>query len=284
MYRRQGLRALHENKFKSALGYFRMALKFEPNNPVVYDGLIAAHKRATASWSDVDMAESLSWEMTRQSLRNAEAANSLTQLTATPHVRPKIIGLTGAMASGKSTVARFLAERGIPTISADAVVHELLAKDGAAVSPLTTAFGESIVASDGSINRAAFAAIIFHDSNKRKRAEAILHPMVNAAMMARAQSSEMKQEPIIVMEIPLLFEAGLKHPFDAVITVAAPAFLRRRWAKQNGFSPADWRRRENAQWPLKKKMQLSDYVIENTGTVDLLRQKVAAIIASLLTN
>jgi dephospho-CoA kinase len=179
---------------------------------------------------------------------------------------PAEIGLTGNIGAGKSTVARLFARRGAVVIDADALASEALAEPET-VARIAAAFGEE-VAPGGRVDRAALAERVFADEAARRRLEAIVHPRVAALREARAREARARRPapPLIVHDVPLLFEAGLAEAMDAVVVVDAPLATRvARVASRSGLDPDEIRRRDAAQWPAERKRARADVVLDNAG-------------------
>jgi len=186
------------------------------------------------------------------------------------------IGLTGNIGSGKSTVARLLAQRGAAVIDADELASEVLTQPET-VRTIGEAFGPDVV-DDGRVDRAALARRVFRDEAARRRLEAIVHPRVAALDAARATalSERRPPPPMIVHDVPLLFEAGLAASMDAVVVVDAPLETRiERVVSGRGLDPGEVRRRDAAQWPPERKRAQADVVIENDGDPRRLEARVA---------
>jgi len=140
-----------------------------------------------------------------------------------------IIGLTGSIGMGKSTVSNWLKEMGIPVDDADAVVHKLYAPGGAAVEPVRQLFGDKVIDSNGGINRAALSPLVVGDANaaNMKNLEAVVFPLVDAARDAFISGATKRGEHLAVLDIPLLFERGHERFCDKVAVVSAPAQMQR---------------------------------------------------------
>lgn len=185
------------------------------------------------------------------------------------------IGLTGNIGAGKSSVARRFEARGAIVVDADALTGRALA-DPDVVDELRSAFGED-VAPGSSVDRQALAERAFADEASRRRLEAIIHPRVRrwardeAAAIRRASDPP----PMIVHDVPLLFETGLEHDFDAVVLVDAPLEARVARVQQRSSLTADEvRARDAAQWPAERKRHAADVVIDNDGTLEDLERLV----------
>ena len=195
----------------------------------------------------------------------------------------QILGVTGGIATGKSTVTQMLADLGAPTVSADAVARALLAPGTATTAAVLTAFPACAGEEGESINRRALAQIIFADAGARRQLEALTHPSIIAAL--RAQIAAWRASGTgraAAAEIPLLFEVGSQHDLDKVIVAvcAEPVQIARLRAR-DGISESEARRQVDAQWPLAKKMALADYVVQTDNGLEDTRRQVAALWESL---
>lgn len=182
------------------------------------------------------------------------------------------VGLTGGIASGKSTVARFFAEEGVPVIDADVVARDVVARGTDGLREVVAAFGDGVLATDGTLDRKALAALVFADQAKRKRLETITHPRIGAESMRRLGAALATGVPYALYEAALLVENGSYRMFAALVLVAASdsAQLARLMARDE-ITEAEARARLAAQLPLAEKRRVADYVIENDGDLDALR-------------
>jgi dephospho-CoA kinase len=191
---------------------------------------------------------------------------------------PAQIGLTGSIGAGKSTVARLLAEHGALVIDADALARRVL-EEAETVDRVAAALGAGAV-TDGRLDRAAVADRVFDDPAARRRLEAIVHPRVAALREARVREALAAGEPppVIVHDVPLLFETGLDRAMDLVVVVDAPRRVRRARVEAAGrMDAAELSRREAAQWSPGRKRAHADVVIDNGGDLSDLRARVARI-------
>lgn len=198
--------------------------------------------------------------------------------------RPKRIGLTGNIGSGKSTVASLLVEQGAALIDADALAKEA-SSDPEVLNQIAEKLGRDLI-TGGQLDRAKTAARIFHDTSARQTLNQIIHPWVRRESERRVL--ELSQQPyppsIILMDIPLLYEGGLENLVDAVIVVSAPLALRvARVQERNGLSEAEIIARDKAQLPLEDKVARADIVIDNSGSLSQLKQRVSQVWQALLT-
>ncbi|WP_309079915.1 dephospho-CoA kinase [Zhihengliuella sp.] len=186
------------------------------------------------------------------------------------------IGLTGGIASGKSTVARRLVELGAVLIDADALAREAVAPGSEGLAAVVEAFGPGVLGPDGAMDRAAVGRLVFGDEDARDRLNGIVHPRVRAAATAlRAAAVERTGErTVVVQDIPLLVETGQAGAFDVVVTVAAPLAERiRRMVEDRGMLPEEAAARIGAQATDDERAAAADVVLDNAGTrADLLAQ------------
>lgn len=185
-----------------------------------------------------------------------------------------LFGLTGGIASGKSAVAARLRKRGIPVIDADELARDAVAKGSAGLAEIVKAFGEDVLAPDGTLDRKKLAAVVFTDDTKRKALNGIVHPIVT--MLTFKRSAELRDEGTAVAcyEAALIVENGVADAFRPLVVVSAPEETQViRACARDGAAEAEVRARIRAQMPLAEKVKAADFVIENTGSlVDLDRR------------
>lgn len=173
----------------------------------------------------------------------------------------QVLGLTGSIAMGKSTVAGMFRALGVPVFDADAEVHALLARGGAAVDTVRSEFPEAF--KGGAIDRKALGAMVFGDAGGLKRLEAILHPMVGEARRRFLGLARRRQDRLVVLDVPLLFETGGERYCDAVAVVSAPRFVqRRRFRGRRGMTAARIGAILKRQMPDAKKRCHAEHVID----------------------
>ena len=188
-------------------------------------------------------------------------------------VAARRIGLTGGIASGKSSVGRLLAARGLPLLDADVYARDALAPGSTGAGAVLEHYGDGIRAPGGEINRAALGQIVFGDDAERRWLEQLLHPIVRACFDAKLQA--LAAEPVVVLVVPLLFEAGLEALCSEVWLVDCDETQQlQRLMARDGLGEADARARIAAQWPLARKRQLADVVLNNRGGPDQLAAQV----------
>jgi dephospho-CoA kinase len=194
-----------------------------------------------------------------------------------------IIGITGGIGSGKSTIARIFGELGCMVISSDEQVREAY-DDPAVVRQLRAWWGDQIVDLDGHLNRSKVADIIFNDPGQRSKLEALVHPKVSQLRQRRMEEgSHNTQVKAFIWDTPLLFEAGLSGGCDAIVFVESPLERRLERVKiSRGWDEAELRRREKSQWPLDKKREISDYIVGNTADAEYVRGQVKEVFFRIL--
>ncbi|PSK88412.1 dephospho-CoA kinase [Limimaricola soesokkakensis] len=186
------------------------------------------------------------------------------------------LGLTGSIGMGKSTTARMFADEGLPVWDADAAVHRLYGRGGAAVAPIEAAFPAAVI--DGAVSRPALKEIIAADPEALPRIEAIVHPLVQADREAfvAAQSAD-----IVVLDVPLLYETGGAAEMDAVVVVSAPAETQAaRVLARPGMTRPQFEAILGRQMPDVEKRAKADYLIETTS-LEAARQGVREVIAQI---
>lgn len=187
------------------------------------------------------------------------------------------IGLTGGIASGKSTVAAMFRELHIPVIDADEIAHRVTAVDGEAYKPIIETFGRDILDTNGAIDRRKLGTIVFGDEQKRKQLNAIVHPLVRKHMLLQKEQYMKQAKKAIVLDIPLLFESKLEHLVDRILVVYVDEQIQlRRLCERNGFSFEEAWARIKAQMPLEEKRKKADAVIDNNGTIEETKQQLYA--------
>lgn len=178
---------------------------------------------------------------------------------------PKVIGLTGGIASGKSLVSRTLQGLGLTVIDADEVSHELMAKDEAVKQKVVEIFGTEVLTAGGEIDRGKLGAIVFRDQERRRALERIMHPVILAQLWMRARESKAD----VVLDIPLLIEQGGHERVDLVVVVYATRECQiQRLMARDRISREEAIRRIETQLPLEEKISYANYVINNSGTVE----------------
>ncbi len=193
------------------------------------------------------------------------------------------IGLTGGIASGKSTVSKLLEEFGVPVFDADKEVHLLLAKDEAVKLLLKEKFGADIIALDGSVDRKKLGEIVFSDSELRIWLEGVIHVRIDEKMSEFVMQSERNNCKVVVFDIPLLIEKGWQSKVDKVWLVYVPRQIQlERVLLRDGLTTVQAEQRLAAQMPLVEKLSFADLVIDNSGDLEETRRKIKDELAALL--
>ncbi|BDG46186.1 dephospho-CoA kinase [Parageobacillus sp. KH3-4] len=188
------------------------------------------------------------------------------------------IGLTGGIASGKSTVTKMIRELGIPVIDADQIARDVVKMGEEAYKQIIQTFGQDILQENGEIDRTKLGAIVFHNEQERKKLNAIIHPVVRRRMLAEKEAYVQKGAQTVVLDIPLLFESELTHLVDKIIVVYVDDDVQlERLMKRNGFSKEEALARIRAQMPLREKVKKADAVIDNNGTIEETKQQLLQI-------
>ena len=186
------------------------------------------------------------------------------------------VGLTGGVASGKSTVSAILAELGAVVIDADLLAREVVAPGTEGLAAVVEEFGPHVLGPDGGLDRPRLGALVFADPERRRALESIIHPRV------RARAAEIEAaapaDGVVVHDIPLLAETGQAASFDAVVVVDVPVEVQvDRMVRIRGMSEADARARIAAQADRDARLAIATYVVENTGSLDDLRARVVEV-------
>jgi dephospho-CoA kinase len=185
----------------------------------------------------------------------------------------KVIGLSGGIGTGKSTVSRLFADLGAVVVDADAIVRELQAPRSPMLDEIAAEFGTEVIDTDGALDRAALGAIVFRDADARLRLGKIVHPGVGVAMAERTADAQRDGAVLIVLDIPLLFEGRKARsggasalPFDLTILVYAPQTAQiERQMSRDGCDRDEALRRFNSQLPIEQKKAMADVIVDNSG-------------------
>jgi dephospho-CoA kinase len=191
------------------------------------------------------------------------------------------VGLTGGVASGKSSVAALLRELGAVVVDSDVLAREVVEPGTPGLAAVVEAFGPEVLTADGALDRAALGGVVFGDEAARRRLEAILHPLIRArAAELEAASPE---GTVVVHDIPLLVETGQADRFDAVLVVDVPVETQvERMVRDRGMSREDALARVAAQADREQRLAAATHVVDNTGTREDLRDRVTEVLAELV--
>lgn len=189
----------------------------------------------------------------------------------------RVIGLTGGIATGKSTVAAMLAGRGAAVVDADELAREVVVPGQPALEEIAADFGAGVLAADGTLDRAALGDIVFADEERRRRLEEITHPRISVLMRQRIADAMAAAPPLVVVDIPLLFENGRSGMVEGVLLVDADeATQLRRLLERDGLAEVEARRRIAAQMPIERKRPLATWVVDNGGDLAATERQVEA--------
>ncbi len=194
----------------------------------------------------------------------------------------RVVGLTGGIASGKTTFAAALRARGVPVVDADALARAAVAPGTPALAEIARVFGAGVLAPDGGLDRKKLGALVFADPGARRRLEAITHPAVRVAMAEETARLAAAGHALAFYDTPLLYEVGLERLLDCVVVVWAPRDVQRaRLQARDGLAPADADARLAAQLPIDEKAARADFVVENAGAPAALSPKADRLLADL---
>ncbi|WNC16256.1 dephospho-CoA kinase [Brevibacillus brevis] len=193
-----------------------------------------------------------------------------------------ILGLTGGIATGKSTVTGMLRERGIPVIDADQIAREVVEPGKPAYEAIVRHFGRDILLEDGEINRKKLGEIVFSDEAERQKLNAIVHPEVRRVMREEAEAAEANGADIVFMDIPLLFESKLQYMVEKIVLVYAPADMQlARMMERDELEEEQAHKRLKAQFPIDQKKKDADFLIDNSTTREETERQVEKLLAEL---
>jgi len=194
----------------------------------------------------------------------------------------RVIGLTGGIATGKTTFAAALRARGVPVVDADVLARAVVEPGTPALAEIVRTFGPEVLAGDGTLDRKRLGARIFADPAARRKLEAITHPAIREAMIAETVRLDAAGHDLAFYDAPLLFEVGLDQAMDSVVVVYAPRTAQlARLSARDGVSPADAQARLAAQWPIDEKAARADFVVDNTGGTGDLAAKADRLLGDL---
>ncbi|MFJ9383405.1 dephospho-CoA kinase [Peribacillus sp. NPDC101481] len=192
----------------------------------------------------------------------------------------QIIGITGGIASGKSSVSLYLQELGFTIVDADLASRAVVEPGEEAYHQIVKAFGEEILLTDRNIDRVKLGSIIFHDQEKRLLLNSIVHPAVRSWMLLKTEAALSSGEETVFMDIPLLFESKLTFMVDKTLLVYVDEEVQlQRLMNRNGLSETDALARINSQMPLADKKALADAVIDNNGDINETKRQVKSILS-----
>lgn len=189
----------------------------------------------------------------------------------------KIIGLTGGIASGKSTASAYLRELGAAIVDADAISRASTRRGGAAFEAVCAAFGD-ILGADGEIDRRKLGGIVFADEDARRKLNSIVHPAVMAESRAQIENARTSGVKVCILDVPLLFETGMEKLCDETWLIYVPREEQiRRMAERDGLDAAAAAARIDSQMPLEEKLKRADVAIDSSGTIEQTREKLCRL-------
>ena len=190
-----------------------------------------------------------------------------------------LIGVTGGVGTGKSTVARLFGKLGARVIDADRITHGLMEPGRSVWKKIRSFFGDTILTADNKINRKELAKRVFGKPILLKRLNGMIHPVVRRVIREKIRSIR-KREPnaVVVLDVPLLIEAGSAYRVDALVVVSSPmSQVARRLRSRSGWSESEIRRRQSFQMPLRRKEKKADFVVKNQGSLAATRRQVKTL-------
>jgi dephospho-CoA kinase len=193
-----------------------------------------------------------------------------------------IVGLTGGIASGKSTVSEMFRESGVPVICLDELAHTVVEPGRPALEDIRRIFGEEFITPEGGLDREVMAAAVFRNQGKRKQLEAITHPRIDEEVQNRVAEFERQGHFMVVQDVPLLYEIQYERRCDCVVVVYVPREVQKqRLISRDGMSPEDASSRLDAQMPIEEKRARADYLVDNSGDLESTREQVDRILEEL---
>jgi len=196
-----------------------------------------------------------------------------------------ILGLTGSIASGKSTVSKMISEFGIPIVDADVIAKQVVEVGQVAYQKIIETFGPKILLENGEINRPALGAIIFNNPERREELNKIVHPEVRKVMLQQSKTLLDEGHRIVILDIPLLFESKLTSLVEKTIVVYVDEENQiKRLMERNNLSEEETMARIRSQIPISEKVKLADYVIDNNDTLENTNKQVKALITKIIGN
>lgn len=193
-----------------------------------------------------------------------------------------LVGVTGGIASGKSTVSRQLADAGLAVVDADQIARQVVEPGTSGLQQVVNTFGSGVLLPNGELDRQGLGRCIFNDDGKRRQLNQILQPIIRAAIGDEVNQLRREGQRIIVLDLPLLFETGYAKDCDRILVVnIRPDMQLQRLMARNGYSQQEAQARIDAQFPLAAKVARADYVINNSGDRQALSKAVQAFLTTL---
>lgn len=178
------------------------------------------------------------------------------------------LGLTGGIATGKTTISNYLKTKGIPVLDADEYARKVVEPGTPGLTYIVNTFGKQVLQSDGSLNRKLLGQIIFNDMTARQKLNGITHPRIQQMMTDELQKLAKDKTPLVILDIPLLLENHNIAGADAIMVVTVPESIQlNRLMQRNNLTKEEAQRRIDAQMPLSEKEKLADFIVDNSGTI-----------------
>lgn len=193
----------------------------------------------------------------------------------------KLIGITGGIGMGKSTMAEFLGERGLPIVDTDQIARDVVQRGEPALQEIVEAFGPDMISGDGSLDRRRLAAAVFEDKEAKARLESILHPRIRSCWKSLADHWSRDNAAIGFVVIPLLYETGAEREFDAIICVACPEAMQHTRLIERGWTESEIKARIAAQLPTAEKIARADHLIWTSGPVGSAHAQMERLLSKL---
>ncbi|QTQ39623.1 dephospho-CoA kinase [Lactobacillus taiwanensis] len=192
------------------------------------------------------------------------------------------LGLTGGIASGKSTADDFFKKKNIPIIDSDLIAHKIMEVGQAGYQAVVDYFGSKILTDNQTINRRKLGEIVFNDQAKLKKLNSLTHPLVHQEIKRQMEHYRLNQEKLVVIDVPLLFESGFESLCDGVLVISiSPELQLKRLMKRNNFTEKEALSRINNQMPLSEKEKRATYVVANTGTINDLEKRLSDLLQKI---
>ncbi|OYS18605.1 dephospho-CoA kinase [Lactobacillus taiwanensis] len=192
------------------------------------------------------------------------------------------LGLTGGIASGKSTADDFFKKKNIPIIDSDLIAHKIMEVGQAGYQAVVNYFGSKILTDNQTINRRKLGEIVFNDQAKLKKLNSLTHPLVHQEIKRQMEQYRLNQEKLVVIDVPLLFESGFESLCDGVLVISiSPELQLKRLMKRNNFTEKEALSRINNQMPLSEKEKRATYVVANTGTINDLEKRLSDLLQKI---
>lgn len=194
----------------------------------------------------------------------------------------QVLGLTGGIATGKSTADEFFKKQNIPIIDSDKIAYKIMDIGKPAYQKVKLIFGDEFLNEDKSINRKKLGHLVFSDSKELKKLNDITHPLIYQEIQEKIQVEKNKKTPLVIVDAPVLFESGGQKYCDATLVITLPLDVQlKRLMARNNLTKNEAMNRINSQMPLTQKEKLATYVVDNTGTIKELENNLAKILKKM---